>query len=409
MMLRMAWPALGALVLLACAAQVAPTRPQTPTAEKPQDKPVPPANALAAGFAAGPDIGALAISEEGAARALEAFRLSCPVLLKRADRSGLTSGADWQPACAAAASVPANGATAFFRDHFDSAVIGDGAGFATGYYEPEIAGARTPSAAYAVPVYKRPQDLVEVDLGLFSDKLKGRRVRGRVEQGALVPYHDRTAIETGALSGQGLEIGWAADAIDFFFLQIQGSGRLKLPGGGVMRIGYDAQNGRDYTAIGKLLRERGELEAGKAGMAEIVAWLRANPEKGVALMRENKSYVFFRELTGPGPLGALGVAVTPQASVAADPAFVPLGAPVFLTMDRAEANGLWVAQDTGGAIKGANRFDTFWGAGADASRIAGSMTAKGKALVLLPRGVLARLKQGPQAGGSADGGPAAKR
>jgi membrane-bound lytic murein transglycosylase A len=125
-------------------------------------------------------------------------------------------------------------------------------------------------------------------------------------------------------------------------------------------------------------------------MQSIVAWLRANPEQGKALMRENLSYIFFKELTGPGPLGALGLPVTPQATVAADPLFVPLGAPVFLTMDRPEANGLWVAQDTGGAIKGANRFDTFWGAGPDATRIAGGMSASGRALILLPKGSAAR-------------------
>ena len=157
-----------------------------------------------------------------------------------------------------------------------------------------------------------------------------------------------------------------------------------------MRIGYADQNGREYVAIGRLLRERNLLPPGGATMAGIVEWIRANPEAGKALMRENASYIFFRELTGAGPLGALEVAVSPRASVAADPAFVPLGAPVFLTLDRAEANGLWVAQDTGGAIKGANRFDTFWGAGADAARIAGGMSASGSALILLPKGSATR-------------------
>jgi membrane-bound lytic murein transglycosylase A len=157
-----------------------------------------------------------------------------------------------------------------------------------------------------------------------------------------------------------------------------------------MRLGYDNQNGREYVAIGRLLRERGILPQGGASMAAIIAWMRANPDQGRALMRENLSYIFFKELTGPGPLGAMGLPVTPQGTVATDPLFVPLGAPVFLSMERPEANGLWVAQDTGGAIKGANRFDTFWGAGADATRIAGGMSANGRALILLPKGSAAR-------------------
>jgi membrane-bound lytic murein transglycosylase A len=155
-----------------------------------------------------------------------------------------------------------------------------------------------------------------------------------------------------------------------------------------MRIGYGGQNGREYVAIGRLLRERGILPPGGANMESIKAWIRANPEQGKALMRENLSYIFFKELTGPGPLGALNVPVTPRATVAADPNFVPLGAPVFLKMDRHEANGLWIAQDTGGAIKGPNRFDTFWGAGSEAVAIAGGMSASGEALILIPKGAL---------------------
>ena len=156
-----------------------------------------------------------------------------------------------------------------------------------------------------------------------------------------------------------------------------------------MRIGYDDQNGRDYTGIGKLMKDRGLIQAGS--MQDIVAWLRANPEQGRAIMNENRSYVFFRELTGAGPVGAMGVAVTSEATVAADPRYVPLGAPVVLSLDRAEPEGLWIAQDTGGAIKGSNRFDTFWGAGERARAIAGGMSARGSALLLLPIGTYARL------------------
>jgi membrane-bound lytic murein transglycosylase A len=178
--------------------------------------------------------------------------------------------------------------------------------------------------------------------------------------------------------------------VDLFFLQIQGSGRLRYPDGTVVRIGYAEQNGRDYVAVGRLLRERGILPPGGANMESIVAWMHANPDEARLLMQEDLSYIFFKVLNGPGPLSALGIPVTPHATVASDPNFIPLGAPVFLSLDRPEASGIWVAQDTGGAIKGANRVDTFWGAGDAAKTIAGGMSAKGQALVLLPRGSAAR-------------------
>jgi membrane-bound lytic murein transglycosylase A len=200
------------------------------------------------------------------------------------------------------------------------------------------------------------------------------------------------------LAGRGLEIAWVADAIDLFFLQVQGSGRLKLPEGGTMRIGYESQNGHDYTGIGRLMRERGLVGPGQANIQGLTAWLRANPEAGRDVMRENKSYVFFREVIGPGPLGAMNVPVTDRGSVATDPMFVPLGAPVILSMDRAEPNGIWIAQDTGGAIKGSNRFDTYWGGGAEAYRIAGGMASRGTAFVLLPKGVAGRLAGDPRNG-----------
>ncbi|MDG5489202.1 murein transglycosylase A [Sphingomonas sp. BGYR3] len=348
--------------------------------------------AAAATLTPGPAIDSLPISESVAARALAAFRISCPSLIRRTDASGLTRGADWQPACSAAAG--ASDARRFFAERFETVQVADGKAFATGYYEPEIAGSRRQEGPYQTPVYARPTDLVDVALGDFSDDLKGKTIRGRVQGTSLVPYHDRTAIEEGALAGRGLEIGWAADPIELFFLQIQGSGRLRLPDGGVLRIGYAGQNGRTYTGIGALMRDRGLLAPGQASMQGIMQWLREHPEEGRALMRENKSYVFFRELTGPGPLGALGLPVTGQASVAADPKFVPLGAPVFLSMDRTDATGLWVAQDTGGAIRGPNRFDTFWGAGDDARAIAGGMSARGTAFILVPRGTIARVRGG---------------
>ncbi len=347
--------------------------------------------AAAAGLLAGPAVEDLPITMAAAARALGAFKLSCATLVRRTDATGLTRGADWQPACDAARTTQDRDAATFFARYFETVQVADGKAFATGYYEPEIAGSRTRRPGYEVPVYARPTDLVDVDLGSFTDTLAGKSIRGRVDGTKLVPYHDRTAIEQGALAGRGLEIAWAADPVELFFLQIQGSGRLRLPDGGVMRIGYASQNGRDYTGIGKLMLDRGLVQRGQASMQGIMAYLRANPEQGTAIMRENKSYVFFRELTGPGPLGALGIPVTAQATVATDPKFVPLGAPVFLSMDRQDANGLWIAQDTGGAIKGSNRFDTFWGAGDDARAIAGGMAARGTAWLLLPKGTLERL------------------
>ena len=347
--------------------------------------------AAASGVIAGPDLATLGLTAEQAAAALAAFRVSCPSVQRRADASGLTQGADWVESCDAAKGWTDTDALAFFTRYFGTVQVGAGTAFVTGYYEPEIAASRTMQPGYDVPIYSRPADLVEVDLGQFADDLKGRKIRGRVDGSDFTRYYDRTAIESGALAGRGLEIAWAADAAEFFFLQVQGSGRLRLPNGGVMRIGYDTQNGRGYVGIGKLLLDRGELQRGQASMQGILDYLRADPVRGAAVMNENPSWVFFRELTGPGPLGALGVPVTGRASVAADPKYVPLGAPVFLSLDRAEPNGLWIAQDTGGAIKGANRFDSFWGAGDDARAIAGGMAARGSALLLLPRASIARL------------------
>lgn len=409
--MRIAALALAALALSACAGIVpssgGPQRPAPPAAPSPAPPatpdraaqptpatpgtPLPPAppggdatTGATAGVVAGPAIASLPFDEVAAARALAAFRVSCPSVTRRTDQSGLTQPTDWAPACAAAARVPEGQARAFFADHFRAVQVGDGRGFATGYFEPEIAGSRTRRAGYEHPVYAVPPDLVEVDLGQFSPTLAGRRIRGRVEGNRFVPYHDRAAITSGALAGRGLEIAWVADPIEFFFLQVQGSGRLRLPDGSVMRIGYAGQNGRDYVGIGRLLRDRGALQPGEASMQGIIGYLRRQSDGGTAVMNENPSWIFFRELTGPGPLGSLGVPVTGRASVAADPAFVPLGAPVWLAMDRAEATGLWIAQDTGGAIRGTNRFDTFWGAGDEARAIAGGMASRGAALILLP-------------------------
>ncbi len=371
------------------AAKPIPATPNPPLAAPPV--PATATSAVESGVVAGPEYNALGVAPEQATAALIAFRLSCPSVQRRTDASGLTQPGEWAEACSAASGWADRDAGNFFSRYFGTVQVGAGTAFVTGYYEPEIAASRTRRPGYDVPIYRRPADLVDVDLGLFSKDLQGKKIRGRVDGSNFVPYYDRLAIERGALAGRGLEIAWAADAAEFFFLQVQGSGRLRLPDGGVMRIGYDSQNGRDYVGIGKLLLDRGALQPGQASMQGILDYLRADPVRGAAVMNENPSWVFFRELTGPGPLGALGVPVTGRASVAADPKYVPLGAPVFLSLDRAEPNGLWVAQDTGGAIKGANRFDSFWGAGDKARAIAGGMAARGSALILLPRTAVARL------------------
>jgi membrane-bound lytic murein transglycosylase A len=349
--------------------------------------PPPPANAIAAGvsLSAAPQF----ITQLDASRALQAFRTSCPALLKRQDQSGLTGTQDWTAVCAEAATVTPANAAAFFRDRFDWISVGQGKAFATGYYEPEIVGSRTPQPGY-VPIYKVPSDLVR------CTRPDGQTGRGRIDEtGVCSLYYTRAEIEDGILANEGLEIAWAADPVELFFLEIQGSGRVRFPDGSVMRLGYADQNGREYVAIGRLLRERGILPPGGANMQAIKDWMRANPDQGKALMRENLSYIFFRELTGPGPLGAMNVPVSPRATVAADPKFVPLGAPVFLALDRPEAYGFWIAQDTGGAIKGANRFDTFWGAGVEATQLAGGMSANGVALILVPKGTASVARSRP--------------
>jgi len=391
---------LAALVLLGgCVRLVPPGEAPRPTpTPSPAPSPAPtPSTAALLGVRAGPPVESLALRPADAAAALASFVESCPRLLRRTDASGLTRADDWRPACDGASAWPRTDAARFFASYFESAVVGDGAAFVTGYYEPEIAGVRQRRPGFDVPVYGLPPDLVrDWPAETPPEQRTGRAPLGRHdENGRFVPYYDRTEIENGALAGRGLEIAWAADPVELFFLQIQGSGRLRSPEGEVIRIGYAGQNGRDYVGIGGLMRERGLLGDGPGqypgSMQGIMQYIREHPAEGRALMRENLSWVFFRELLGDGPLGALEVPVRRESSVAADPAFVPLGAPVLLTLDRAEANGLWIAQDTGGAIKGANRFDSFWGAGEAARTIAGGMSARGQALLLLPKGTLARL------------------
>ncbi|TNE28155.1 MAG: hypothetical protein EP350_10860 [Alphaproteobacteria bacterium] len=392
--------ALGALLSLSACVRLIPEG-QAPRTEIPTP-PVAPAieSAALAGVIHGPSVGALELTPGDAGTALASFLDSCPKLLAREDASGLTHGADWKPACDAALGWPASNASDFFVTFFETARVGDGTAFATGYFEPEIAGCRMRQPGCEQPVYAMPPELVR---GWWDEtpeaERTGREQLGRHDAaGKFIPYYERAEIEDGALAGRGLEIAWAADPIEFFFLQIQGSGRLRTPEGEVIRIGYAGQNGREYVGIGGVMRERGLLGDGPGqyagSMQGIMRYLRERPDEGRELMRLNKSWIFFQELRGDGPLGALGVPVRRASSAAADPRFVPLGAPVWLQTDRAEANGLWIAQDTGGAIKGANRFDTFWGSGPEARIIAGGMSARGQALLLLPKGTVARLDSG---------------
>ena len=371
--------------------------PHRPEPSKPAEppKPPPPRNAIELGFSAGPPVSSLDLSADQASAARDAFKTSCRALLKRKDASGLTQAADWAPACAAAA-LPDTDPVTFFQSQFETLIVGSGALLATGYYAPEIEGSRTHDPGYDVPVYRRPPDLVEMDSGVAAGgPPTGKKVRGRMQDGQFVPYYDRAQIDAGALANQGLEIAWVQDPVELFFLEIQGSGRLHLPDGSYMWIGYDTQNGYDYTGIGKLMRDRGLIGSGTSyatSMQGIKAYLADHPDQRQALMEENKSVVFFHELTGGAPLGALGAPVIGHVSVAADPAFTPLGAPLWLSADRPEVTGMWVAQDTGGAIKGANRIDTYWGVGVIAAITAGGMYAHGQMLILAPRGTIEKLR-----------------
>jgi membrane-bound lytic murein transglycosylase A len=308
--------------------------------------------------------------------------------------------ADWQEACRQARLAPAGepAAQAFFEAWFQPFAVSDGGnpdGLITGYYEPMLDGSTTPSARFNVPLHARPADLVTVDLGAFAEDLQGRRVAGRVEDGKLVLYPDRAAIDEGALASQQLELLWVDDPIEKFFLQIQGSGRVRLPDGSVQRVGYAEQNGRLYRAIGRDLVAAGELGKDEVSLQTIRAWMEAHPDKARALMWKNPSYVFFRRLPDlpedQGAPGALGVPLTAGHSLAVDRSVWPLGAPMWLdTSLPREVGGaplqtIAVAQDTGGAIKGAVRADLFLGVGPTAERIAGPMKSKGRLWILLPK------------------------
>jgi membrane-bound lytic murein transglycosylase A len=317
------------------------------------------------------------------ALAIPALLRSCGAFLSKPDNAPLDrrpKGADfgtvgeWRGPCGLAAALPAGDDSSvrrFFENEFAPLLAGNNGnteGLFTGYFEIALNGSRRRTGAYQTPLYRRPPE-------------PGRFTRAEIEDGALV--------------GQGLELLWVDDPIDAFFLEIQGSGRVRLREGGITRVGYDGSNGKPYVAVGRLLIERGELPREKVTMAGIRGWMKAHPKEGAALRRENPSAVFFREIAGPGPLGAERVVLSPGRSLAVDRAFLPLGIPVWLeAQERFSPNTirrLVVAQDTGGAIKGPVRGDLFWGHGDAAASGAGAMNARGRYYLLLPKAVAMRL------------------
>ena len=324
-----------------------------------------------------------------------AWLQSCSTLKNRA----LSNQASWQAACSAASKLnkPNNAAViAYLTDNFNvySATNQDGSdtGLVTGYYEPLLKGSRAKSANFPYPLYKQPADLITVDLAELYPELKGKRVRGKLVGNKLVPYAKRADIEVASSPLTGNELVWIDDIVDGFFLQVQGSGIVQLENGQQMHVGYADQNGHTYNSIGRILIERGELSKDQAGMQGIKNWAKSNPSKLRELLNANPSYVFFTELPAglSGPLGALGVPLSAERSVAVDPKYVPLGAPLFLSTTLPNSQNplkrLMLAQDTGGAIKGGVRADYFWGAGDSAGKQAGAMKQQGKIWVLLPKG-----------------------
>jgi len=406
-MLLRASPWLFALLLSACgvlppAKPPAPTPAPIPAPVPPTPKPAPaavPPAPLPTPAAAYPtlrpvDWAAVDVWQEDAlSESWGAFLQSCSTLVKRSA---------WQSVCAEAATMAApDDATvrAFFEQRFQpwqaTAEDGSAEGLITGYYEPLLKGDRVRTERARHPLYATPDDLISVELASVYPELKGLRLRGRLAGNKLVPYSTRKDIEdaaNGKANGfKGKPIAWAEDPVDLFFLQIQGSGRIELPDGSHLRVGYAEQNGHPYQSIGKLLVERGELLLEQASMQGIKEWGAQKPDKLPELLAANPSYVFFRELPNglTGPLGALGVPLTGGRSIAVDPRFIPLGAPVFLATTQPNSplpmNKLVMAQDTGGAIRGGVRADFFWGFGNEAGELAGRMKQRGRMWVLLPK------------------------
>jgi len=339
--------------------------------------------------------------DDDLAAAWPAFQYTCQALRRRAAPA---NAALWRQACDAADGLAGAGGQPdgaslrnFFETRFEPYAVSNPdagrEGLITGYYEPLLKGRRERGGAAQSPIVGVPDDLLTVDLAELFPELKDKRVRGRVQGNKVVPYFTRGQIRE--REGTALRekiLAWVEDPVELFFLHIQGSGRIQLPDGGLLRVGYADQNGHPYLSIGRLLIDRGELKAEQASMQGIQAWARANPAKLNELLDANPSYVFFRELpnNGEGPLGALNVPVTGGRTLAVDPRYIPLGAPIFLATTEPNStkplNRLMFGQDTGGAIRGAVRADFFWGFGAEAGALAGRMRQKGRMWVLLPKG-----------------------
>ena len=326
--------------------------------------------------------------------ALEAFLRGCGALEKQDA---------WKGPCAAARALPPSASehdvAAFFESAFDPHQVlnpdDTTTGMVTGYYEPLLKGSRARSARYRFPLYAPPADMLTIDLSALHPELRNRRLRGKLEGNRVVPYLSRGDIDRDPSPLRGQELAYVEDPVEAFFLHIQGSGQVELENGQRIRVGYADQNGHPFRSLGRLLIDRGELPPERASMQGIKDWARRNPARMQEFLNANPSYVFFRELPRdlPGPLGALGVPLTPERSIAVDPRVVPLGAPVYLATTWPNAvdplQRLVVAQDTGGAIAGAVRVDFFWGFGDAAGSLAGRMRQTGRLWVLWPRGVAA--------------------
>jgi membrane-bound lytic murein transglycosylase A len=320
-----------------------------------------------------------------------AFIASCSLLAKNAV---------WAETCAASRKVETTDVKAirtFFEYYFAPHQLinedGSGSGLMTGYYEPLLRGARKRGGDFQTPIYRKPDDLLTIELASIYPELKGIRLRGRLVGKTIAPYPSRAEISsTNKLSGK--EILWVDDPIDAFFLHVQGSGRVQIVDTHeIVRVAYADQNGHPYKSIGRYLVDKGEISLEQASAQNIKVWFAANPSRQQELLNANPSYVFFKEekITRPelGPKGALGVPLTAQRSIAVDPSYVSLGTPVYIaTTDPVSKNPLQrltMAQDTGSAIKGANRVDYFWGFGATAGDQAGKTKQQAKIWMLLPK------------------------
>jgi membrane-bound lytic murein transglycosylase A len=342
-------------------------------------------------------------TEGDADAALAAFRRSCVVLAAKPDTTPMGgagyagTAADWHSACADAG----GDAKAFFQKDFTPYAVSGSDGLFTGYYEPQIKGSHTKHGAFQTPVYGLPPDLVRADLGLFNPKLKGEHVSGKVSGHALVPYADRAQINEKGVDAPVLF--YTDDAVAFFFLQIQGSGRVVFEDGAKdqtsARIAYAGENGQPYTAIGRTLIADGSLARETVSLQTIRAWLLANPTKARAVMETDRSYIFFEQKalgdTALGSTGSQGVNITPLGSIAVDQRIHALGAPFYVAADGPDpVRAVMVAQDTGGAIRGPVRADMFFGFGSEAERRAGAMKAPGRLYLLLPNALAAALGDG---------------